>query len=720
MLWWGAVIAVPIALHLLLRRRRQTVSWPAMMLLQAVVRRRTRRVQLWQWLLLLARVAAVLLLAAALANPVLRSAMPATAAVDRTQVFVLDASYSMRTDQGGGRSRFDVAVQRSVQACRDAPPGTQFLVLLMQDPPQAVVSQRTADRDAVIAELEGLRCSFAGAPAADTLALLDRWCTAIEDDAPLAVTFFTDAQRRTWQPIVDGATRAGSADNDSARAVSARGSWQSLLEQVQQVDIVDVTAGEAAGESNRTLAELEALADDRVGVAARAAASASPTTLEVHVDQQTVYSGRLEWNQQGTARTEIPLLPAVETTVVRAELSEDVLGVDNRRYLVRQPPRPLRAVCVGRPEATRFLATALSAGSESAYDVSQRSAADLPQLDAQPIDLLMLCDVARISPGAAEAIASIARRGAAVVWWLGPAAEPDGYQHDPSVVPFRLREAAPAAWYPVDPLGYQHSIAASFAPYPQSGLLSTPVFRFWRIDALDPEPNMTGRQTALALGSDAAPWVLTWQRSQQRTVAITSAPTSPQLDDSNGSDVAEGPWNALVAWPSLVPLVQEIAAWATAPRRSTPSLLVGQRFASDLFAGRPLPARVLAPEQVTSVPRLFAEPASAADARAGGAELQAWTSSPVLQPGVYTLQWPEHPSQQVAVNVDPREGHLERVAAADLSRLEVDNAAAPSQPAVDGAAEETRGGWFRALLTAALACLVAESLISRFALRWQA
>ena len=132
MLLWGLVAAVPIVLHLLKRRRRQTVAWPAMQFLLDAVQRRSRNIQLWQWLLLLARVAAVLLIAAALANPILRQAAPAPMRPPQTHVLVIDTSYSMMAIGASGETRFQTAIDRALEYCRSAAQGDRFAVVGMQ------------------------------------------------------------------------------------------------------------------------------------------------------------------------------------------------------------------------------------------------------------------------------------------------------------------------------------------------------------------------------------------------------------------------------------------------------------------------------------------------------------------------------------------------------------------------------------------------------------
>jgi len=69
-----AAVALPILIHLLVRRRRRPMAWAAMRFVEEAIRRRRRRLWLERWLLLAARCLAVLLVGIALGRPLLGSA----------------------------------------------------------------------------------------------------------------------------------------------------------------------------------------------------------------------------------------------------------------------------------------------------------------------------------------------------------------------------------------------------------------------------------------------------------------------------------------------------------------------------------------------------------------------------------------------------------------------------------------------------------------------
>ena len=74
LLWALPLAAVPIIIHILNRRRFQKVPWAAMEFLLRAMKRNRKRLRMEQWLVLLLRVLAVLLLVFLVSRPQLGSA----------------------------------------------------------------------------------------------------------------------------------------------------------------------------------------------------------------------------------------------------------------------------------------------------------------------------------------------------------------------------------------------------------------------------------------------------------------------------------------------------------------------------------------------------------------------------------------------------------------------------------------------------------------------
>src|SRR3954468_5929074 len=99
----AALIALPIVIHILNRRRYKVVHWAAMEYLLAAMKKNRRRLKFEQWLLLATRCAVLLFLGLALARPLGCSENSVAAmAAERTglHVLVIDNSYSMAYEAG--------------------------------------------------------------------------------------------------------------------------------------------------------------------------------------------------------------------------------------------------------------------------------------------------------------------------------------------------------------------------------------------------------------------------------------------------------------------------------------------------------------------------------------------------------------------------------------------------------------------------------------------
>ena len=111
----GLAATIPVLIHLLSRRRQRKVEWGAMFLIEQVVRDDRRRLQFRQWLLLAMRCLAVLLLAAAMARPVLTHVRSQGAGDATASVIVIDDGPTMTATGADGRTSFDAATSAAAR-----------------------------------------------------------------------------------------------------------------------------------------------------------------------------------------------------------------------------------------------------------------------------------------------------------------------------------------------------------------------------------------------------------------------------------------------------------------------------------------------------------------------------------------------------------------------------------------------------------------------------
>lgn len=129
MLTGALAVAVPILIHLLWRHRPRTVAWGAMFLIEQVLRDTSRRVAFEQRALLALRCLIMLLLALALARPVLTGCRPLTGSTPVALALVIDNSPSMNAATPGGPSTLDTARSAADRILSTLPEGSRVQLI---------------------------------------------------------------------------------------------------------------------------------------------------------------------------------------------------------------------------------------------------------------------------------------------------------------------------------------------------------------------------------------------------------------------------------------------------------------------------------------------------------------------------------------------------------------------------------------------------------------
>jgi hypothetical protein len=131
MLWGAAAAGIPVALHFFFRSRYRTVPWAAMKFLLASIEQTSRRLKFQELLLLIVRCAVLVLLAVALARPLISGvAASGKEAVDA--VFLFDTSFSMGA-QEGKQTRLDLAKSAALAVLDHLPAHSTVQVVTCAD-----------------------------------------------------------------------------------------------------------------------------------------------------------------------------------------------------------------------------------------------------------------------------------------------------------------------------------------------------------------------------------------------------------------------------------------------------------------------------------------------------------------------------------------------------------------------------------------------------------
>lgn len=716
LLGWAAAALVPLLIHLWSRQRRRVVDWGATRLLAAALRRQAGRLRLEWWTLLLLRMLPLGLLAIAAADPGLaRPGLDGAAAAGTTHwIIVLDASYSME-HRGAGRGRFEAARRAARQLAADARDGDGFSLLLLEAPPRTLIGEPTFDSGDLLRELERARSWPGGADLAAALSTLD----GLVDQggrrraiARTVVVFLTDLGANTWRPLTE---------------TMAREQWE-RLESRAELRLVDVGDDLEEGHDNRAIVALRLESptplvgrESRAAVSVRSFGGKSSVrdTLQLLLDGRVVGERPLAVADEGEQTLTLPFrVESAGEHLLEARLSDDSLAIDNQRWLVVTARPSLPVLCVeGRPGDARAVAIALNPYDEPG---TAPSGADRGTIDVQIVPdtallerelsrhvLVILCD-ARIGAPEAEALSRYVRQGGGLLVFPGPSTDAEALNSlwfdKPAerLLPARLGEPVSGELLGFDPLGYQHPVTRPFREHERAGLVSTPTWRYLRLQP--PRAGDGAPSREVLRFTDGAPALL---ESRVGGGACYLFATAAALDATwNDAGGRRQRWSELAVWPSFPPLLHGILATAVAAQSTRQNSLVGAPLSGPTPPGSRDGAK--SDDGIVSL-RLPDQGVRRLLASADGAR---WTLDRAEQAGVYVAfrAVDEAGAQRFAVNIDTAES--------DLTRLPADSLPAAlraERPAVEGAERPVtrRRSLAGPLLAAVFGLLLVELLVAR-------
>lgn len=188
-----AAIAIPIAIHLLMRRRRQPTPWAAMRFLMEAIRKRRRRLQLERLLLLAVRCLLVAAIALALGRPTIRGLAGDTpfGSASVTLAIVIDDSIASGAPDGGSVVALDRHRAMAVELLESLRPERGDRAMLIPasgplagptDAPALASLEPTSDLGALSQFLEELTPTDAAADLTGALALVGEQLAAAQQD----------------------------------------------------------------------------------------------------------------------------------------------------------------------------------------------------------------------------------------------------------------------------------------------------------------------------------------------------------------------------------------------------------------------------------------------------------------------------------------------------------------------------------------------------------
>ena len=570
-----ALIAVPIVLHLIMRRKPTLLEFPALRFIQKRHDMNRRRLRLRHLLLLLLRAGAIALLAFALARPSVKfgaavgqpgGAGGRGAGVRRRPAHGISPR---EPDPAGGRPRArPVALGAIARAERDR-------------------RGRHAARLGGGVSARSRRGQGADRAAGDAWPIRSRCPTAIDAAVKLlAAEHAWIARKSTSSPISPAAPGPRSRPPGSSSNSAELGGVGIYVIDVGVAKPTDYGLGEVrlSGEvlSNRSTLD----GRDR---SFRASAPPAPRTVELHLlDADGKPQKRGEQSVEATPGELRPvefhvggLEPGTHQGFVRI-VGQDGLAADDTRYFTVEV-KPAWRVLVAAPKPAAKLRPVPHRGvgagrafANAARRGSIATSATWPSLPKRPLaDYAAVCllDPTPLEPATWQKLADFAAEGHGVAIFLGRNASPVDSFNEPqaqALLPGKLLRQArrPDGDLHLAPRDYQHPILAAFRG--QAGSIpwdAFPVFRYWELDELSKGVGVVRavqRRQAGAAGAARRPGT----RADDDHARLRSAQSRP-VEPAAGGRLGVEPWPFMI-------LANQMAAYLVGSSDQQLNYLAGQ------------------------------------------------------------------------------------------------------------------------------------------------
>ncbi|MBX3463347.1 MAG: BatA domain-containing protein [Planctomycetes bacterium] len=739
----GALLfAVPLLIHLLNRQRHRQRPWAAMEFLLRAYQKQRNRLRNENLLLLLLRCLVPIVLALAIARPMLQQAAGLLAGTGIVHhVIVLDASYSMGLREAGAQSPFERArtLAGRVLDRLEQDPGRNGKVTLVT----AGVRPRflcRGDLDLATARGQWLLLQKPEDAATDLGDALQQVAALLAEgnDAAAEVYVLTDLQTRSFgNALRPPDPTAGPEFEDTLRDVVEQ------LRQREGTHLHWIDTGPFASRRGGGSADNHQITDLRVEEPA--AVLRAPTTFAAQLKNRAGTAATFEVTLEidgGEPMRRVVAVPAgadaeaefqvsfreVGRRRVRASIQGDALAADDERYLtvdVRDRIRvllvdgaadddPLRAYqylwrSLLDPDPATLPTFAVEAVDTLALLSGQRSPRDY--------DVTVLADVDRLNPRAAQALLDALRAGRGLLVAFGERTDRDSFNlllHTAGDGPQPFRLLGPAGGSAGSstvraPLlaAPEHPVFAEFEePIYREVFQAIPIWRWHTLaaDSLHPDARVLARIT----DAEQSPLLVARDFGEGHALFLTSAIASEYRADR---------WNRLDDPMVAFPLVHGLVRWLALPAVDPFLVPVGGELSCTLPA-RPEDVQVQRPERDGRTRTPVAEEAQALP----GGRFRLPPVSDTIYAGFYvfdlTLDRPsgkEPLSLPFAANVEPDEGDL-RYAAHDEVRQALGlERVLDDLPAVASAGDETRQNELGpSLLLLTLLFVLAEAALARF------
>ena len=406
MLLGMAAAVLPLAIHLFSRGRTRPEPFSDLSFLQQVHQSRMRRIRLRQWIVLLLRTLAILLLAAAFSRPAYQAAGSAWigSSVPTAAVLLLDRSYSTTYRTAEGRL-FDQLRGRAAALIELFSPGDRVTMIPFAG--DVAGSDEPASAELLRQHLEDATPSEEATNLRAALSAGSR-SLARETLGNRELFLVTDLSHHDWldpEPLADSLV----ADQVYVLSPPPRPRPNLFIEHL------DISGWMPAAGARLDVAAAVANAGDEpvAGVSA-----------DLFIDGERVQRRQADLPARATITIAFAVTPRRAGRITGyVELDHDALPLDNRRYFALDVSADIGVLLLGESSTDTYYprrALAAAGAADPALRLDSGLFAELDSNRLDTVDVLFLCNLRHLDAGRTRLILDFVRGGGGLVLFPSP------------------------------------------------------------------------------------------------------------------------------------------------------------------------------------------------------------------------------------------------------------------------------------------------------------
>ncbi len=481
----AALAALPVILHLFMRQTPKHVIFPALRLIRERQKQSKKRMRIKNWLLLLARMALIAIMALALGRPSVHSDVPLGSESQPTAMgLVFDTTLSMGYIERD-KTRLEEAKERARELLHKLPESSQIFVVDSADPPVPMGTSPAA----ALKRIDSLSIRAVNRPLNSAMGQV--YAAVAQCDRPLRVVYvLTDLCRTSWLP-----NRPAEGLDQVEKLKKSKGSRiVTFILGVASKEVVNVAMDTAEPSS------AVAVQGEPIEIRGRIRSEGTkPTTrvVEFTVDGKKKDEKTIEVPPKGVVEVNFSALPRNDESnlhqgKIKLSGAPDPFAVDDERFFSFRVRPPLKVLLVyDELYEAGFVAAALDPNPESAamrpIQVEKVAAKELGARhngNLQDFAAIFLLNVKRLEESDWNALTRYVQSGGGLVVAPGHLSEPGNYNTASQLLPAQLAAEPHSANPPTlmdNVTRLTHPLFERYGKDLATVLARPPVYRYWPI-----------------------------------------------------------------------------------------------------------------------------------------------------------------------------------------------------------------------------------------------